>query len=62
MPSHDAVVQAAESLLALGDAEDVKTLYLAATQGVPDGNLHLAIDQAVRRVYKPATLRKWRTT
>lgn len=60
MPSHDAVVEAVVRICSFGDQEDVKTLYLAATEGVPDGNLHLAVDQGIRRVYKPHVLRGWR--
>lgn len=60
MPSHDAVVQAVENVCALAESDDVRTLYLAATEGVPDGNLHLAIDQGVRRLFKPHVLYGWR--
>jgi RNA binding exosome subunit len=60
MPSHDAVVKAVKDICERADSNDVKTLYLAATEGVPDGNLHLAVDQGVRLVYKAHVLYAWR--
>lgn len=59
MPSHDAVVQAVERVCERAEMEDVKTLYLAGAQGVPDGNIHLAITEGVRRVYTTDVLHAW---
>lgn len=59
MPSHDATVAAFTRVIALANEEDARALYLAATKGVPDGNLALALDMALRETYRPRVLRAW---
>jgi hypothetical protein len=60
MPSHEATTAAFTRVIAMASEADARALYLAATKGVPDGNLHLALDMAIRDTYQPHVLAAWK--
>lgn len=57
---HERAVEALTRALASADSDDVRDVYLAAVKGIPDGNLPLAVDQAIRELYQPHVLSEWK--
>lgn len=60
MPAHDKVVEALTAIFMRAESQHTSVVYQAAVKGIPDGNLNLAVDQAMREVYQPHVLKAWK--